>query len=261
MPRYRLHVSYDGTDYCGWQKQGVHKYASPLPSLQQTLESALAHILNHPVEVSASGRTDAGVHALKQVCHFESSAKMPIDLCWALRSKLPPSISVKESFLVPDDFHATLSAVRKTYRYWIWNHPRPPALLARYSWWLREPLSLVALNEISTALIGKKDFASFRTKGTPVKTTVREIFSAEWNQRPSGLLEFNITGGGFMKQMVRNIVGTLTNLAEAGETSQKMSHIISLVDRRAAGVTAPPQGLFLRQVYYPKSLDIQCRQI
>lgn len=261
MARYRMLISYDGTDYCGWQKQKDHKHGPDLPSIQQTLEIALGNILNHPVDISASGRTDAGVHAVGQVVHFETERKMPQDLCWALKSKLPNSISAKQVWLAPDDFHATISAVNKTYRYWIWNHPRAPALLARYSWWIRNPLSLDFLNQVSQQLIGTQDFASFRSVGTPTKTTFRRIDRAEWVQKRPGLLQFSITGGGFMKQMVRNIVGTSVDLELKGKEAKMMSDIIALKDRTKAGPAAPPQGLFLLKVRYPKALDNKCRQL
>lgn len=250
--KYKMIVSYDGTDFCGWQRQKPHKHAGHLPSIQETIEQALGKILNHPVDVSASGRTDAGVHALNQVCHFETERTLPKDLCWALKSQLPETISAKSVVEVSPDFHATLSAVRKTYRYWIWNHPRAPALLNRFTWWLRHPLDLEKLNELSQPLLGEKDFASFRTMGTELKTTVRRIERVEWVLRRPGLLEFRITGNGFMKQMVRNIVGTIVGLEKAGETPEKMNEIIGLCDRRRAGTTAPAQGLFLYNVEYPK---------
>lgn len=261
MARYRLLVSYDGTDYCGWQKQKDHEHGPDLPSLQETLERALGSILNHQVDLCASGRTDAGVHALGQVCHFESDRQMPRDLCWALKSKLPSSISAKSLWLAPDDFHATISAEQKTYRYWIWNHARPTALLSRYSWWIRQPLRLDYLNEVAQQLIGEKDFASFRSVGTPVKHTIRRIDRAVWRQRHPGLVEFSITGGGFMKQMVRNIVGTQVEMDMRGRDVEMLSNIINLKDRTKAGVTAPAQGLFLVNVRYPKALDNGCRQI
>ncbi|PWU12856.1 MAG: tRNA pseudouridine(38-40) synthase TruA [Bdellovibrio sp.] len=251
MARYRLIVSYDGTDFCGWQRQKSHAHASPLPSIQQTLETALTRVLNHPVSLSASGRTDAGVHAVAQVCHFDTDRKLPRDLCWALKSQLPPSISVKDCQPVPAYFHATLSATRKTYRYWIWNHPRAPALLCRYSWWIRRPLDLALLNQLTEPLVGEHDFASFRSEGTPVRHTVRKIHRAVWRQRREGIIEFSVTGNGFLKQMVRNLVGTLVTLSWNDPNPEKIKQIMKLKDRTKAGMAAPPQGLFLLHVVYP----------
>lgn len=261
MARIKLLISYDGTDYCGWQKQKEHAFASELPTLQETIEKALSKVFNEPISMSASGRTDAGVHAQAQVGHFDTDRPLPKDLCWAMRSLLPPSIVIKAAWIAPDEFHSTLSATHKTYRYWIWNRPRSSALLHRYSWWIRQPLDIDFLNTASQYLVKKQDFKSFQTTGTPVLTTVREVFAAHWKARPNGLVEFEITGSGFLKQMVRNISGTIVNLQLKGQTPEMMQEILAACDRRKAGVTAPPNGLFLHKVYYPRKLDKKCRRI
>lgn len=261
MARYKLLISYDGTDFCGWQKQKDHKHGPELPSIQQTIEQALKKLFSHPVSVSASGRTDAGVHAVGQVCHFETEKNIPRDLCWALRGILPQTISAKALWLAPDDFHSTISAVSKTYRYWIWNHPRSPALMGRYSWWIRSPLETESLNQYAAKFIGEHDFASFRSMGTEVKHTVRRITSATWTQRKPGLFQFEVTGNGFMKQMVRNLVGTQLDLCLKSQAPEIIEEILNKKDRQAAGTAAPPQGLFLYRVFYPKILDSQCRRL
>lgn len=262
MTKIRLLVSYDGTDYCGWQRQKPHKHASPKPSIQETLEKALSQIFNEPISLSGSGRTDSGVHALGQVCHFETSrTTFPKDLCWALKSFLPSSVAVKDACIAPEDFHATLSATHKTYKYWVWNSERPSALLARYSNWIRSPLDLDYLNQQAALLIGEKDFKSFQSVGTEVQHTVRQIYSAEWKQRKGSLIEFRITGSGFLKQMVRNIVGTQLDLMQKRRPIEQIEQILEYKDRQKAGPAAPPQGLFLSRVYYPQDLDKRCRQI
>jgi len=256
-------VSYDGTDFCGWQKQMAHKHAPEKPSLQETLEKALEQIFRTPIDLSASGRTDAGVHAVGQVCHFDipEDRKIPKDLCWALRGHLPDSISPKAVWLAPRQFHSTISAYKKTYKYWIWNHHRPPALLARYSWWIRRDLDIDKLNALAAHLVGEQDFASFKSVGTEVKHTVRTIHVARWSWRRPGLLEFEVTGSGFMKQMVRNMVGTQVELVQKGQPVEKIKEMIEYRDRQKSGPAAPAQGLFLRRVYYPKALDSQCRKL
>ena len=261
MARIKLIVSYDGTDFCGWQKQKDHAHASEKPSLQETLEKAHEKIFREKIDLSGSGRTDAGVHALAQVCHFDTEKTLPKDLCWALKSKLPDSIVAKSAWIAADDFHATRSATHKTYKYWIWNSPRSTALLARYSQWIRQPLDLDYLNEQAKYLVGKQDFKSFQSTGTPVSSTVREIYSAQWKMKKKNLIEFEITGSGFLKQMVRNIVGTQTDFALRGYPAEKMKEVLKAQDRKKAGPTAPGQGLFLYRVYYPQSLDNKCRQI
>lgn len=261
MQKIKLIISYDGTDFCGWQKQKDHIHGPEKPSLQETVEKALKKVLNQEVDLSASGRTDAGVHALAQVAHFSTDSKLPKDLCWATRSYLPPSVVVKSAWLAPKEFHATLSATHKTYRYWIWNAQRPSALMARYSNWIRTPLDLKYLNEQAQFLVKNQDFKSFQSTGTPVKTTVREVYKAEWLQRRNNLVEFRITGNGFLKQMVRNIAGTQLDLLLKGHPIEKIEEILAAKDRQQALTTAPAQGLFLSRVYYPRVLDNECRQI
>ncbi len=259
--RIKLLISYDGTDYCGWQKQKDHKHGPEKPSLQETIEKTLSRIFNQPISLSASGRTDAGVHALAQIAHFDTTGKIPKDLCWATRSLLPPSIVVKAAWEAPAQFHSTLSATHKTYRYWVWNSQRPTALLARMSHWVRTPLDLDYLNEQTLYLSKNQDFKSFQSVGTEVAHTVREIYQAQWKQRKGPLVEFEITGSGFLKQMVRNIVGTQLDLCLKGQPIEMMGEIIEAKDRRKALTTAPAQGLFLTRVYYPSDLDNRCRQI
>ena len=261
MPRIKLILSYDGTDFCGWQKQKDHAQASELPSLQETIELALEKIFRHKISLSASGRTDAGVHAVAQIAHFDTDRPMPQDLSWALRAHLPASIVVKNAFIAPDEFHSTISAEKKTYRYWIWNRPRPTALLARYSWWIRQSLDLNQLNECAKYLISKQDFESFRSAGTAVNHTIREIYSARWTERKPGLVQFEVTGSGFLKQMVRNMVGTQIEFALKKQPAFRMVEVLEAKDRKKAGPAAPAQGLFLYKVYYPKALDNKCRRI
>jgi tRNA pseudouridine38-40 synthase len=264
MTKIKLLLSYDGTDFCGWQKQKEHKHASELPSLQETVEKSLQQIFKHEIKLHASGRTDAGVHAVGQVVDFVTDRpekNLPKDLCWALRGYLPESIAAKAAWVAPKEFHSTLSATKKTYRYWVWNHARPTALLNRYTCWIRQPLDLDYLNTQAKALVKRQDFASFKSVGTPVKHTIREIYSARWWQRKAGLIEFEITGNGFMKQMVRNIVGTQIDLFLKNQPVERLEQILELKDRTKAGPAAVPQGLFLAKVYYPKNLDNRCRRI
>jgi tRNA pseudouridine38-40 synthase len=261
MQRIRFLVSYDGTDFCGWQKQNH----MPNKSVQQTLEEVLTGIFQEKITLFASGRTDAGVHAVGQVCHFDTERPVERlqnwDLAWAMKSRLPRSISVKKVWLAPPDFHATLSAERKTYRYLIYNKMRAGAFLTRYADWARHPISIQHLQESAKFLLGKQDFKSFQSVGSPVTHTVREIYQADWQWRKSDLLQFTITGNGFMKQMVRNIVGTQMMLEKKGLAPETLRDIIAVQDRKQAGPAAPPEGLFLMRVYYPQELDIRCREI
>lgn len=259
--KVKFFVSYDGTDFCGWQRQGPEA----LPSVQETLDQALAQLFQRKITLFASGRTDAGVHALAQVCHFDidiSEEKLRSrDLCWALRGILPPSISVRKAWIAPDEFHATLSATHKTYKYFIYNHRRSNPFLRRTSHWARFPLDLAHLQASSQYLLGKQDFKSFKSQGSTVKTTVRTIMEARWERKTPHMLEFTITGQGFLKQMVRNIVGTQLKLEKEKRDPAEMATIIAAQDRTKAGAPAPPQGLFLWRVFYPTHLDKQCRPL
>lgn len=252
--RIRFLVSYDGTDYCGWQRQKHHK----LTSVQAVLEEAISSLLNEPVSVSASGRTDTGVHAVGQVCHFDTNYPTEKlknwDLAWALRHKLPPSIVVRKLEIAPPNFHATISAYKKTYRYYVYNSFRASPHWHRYSCWIRKELDLDHLRISTEYLMGKMDFKSLQSTGTTVTHTVREIYFARWWQQSPHLLIFEVTGSGFLKQMVRNIVGTQLMLEKKGFSPHMMKDILESKDRTQAGAPAPAAGLFLWKVYYPKLL-------
>ena len=259
MPKIRFTVSYDGTDYCGWQKQNHGE----TPSIAQTIEKSLSKVFDEDITLYASGRTDAGVHALNQVCHFTTTKtlKKGWDVCWALNAHLPRSIVVKKAWLAPDEFHATLSATHKTYRYWVFNRHRASPTLARFSHWIRQPVDIDYLNRSSELIKGFHDFKSFQSVGTPVNSTERHIYSARWIRRRPDLLQFEVTGSGFLKQMVRNIVGTQLMLERKGDPAEKIREIIDLKDRTKAGPPAPAEGLFLFKVYYPSELDKECLEI
>ena len=261
MTKIKFTVAYDGTGFCGWQKQKPEDQIS----VAQVIEAALERVFNEKIVLFASGRTDAGVHALNQVCHFVTTRKIDPakkwDLCWALNSYLPPSIVTKKAWIAPEDFHATLSATHKTYRYLIANRPRPSAHLARHMDWVRLPIDIDHLKASSKFLLGKQDFKSFQSVGTPVHDTVREIYQADWEWRRPEILQFTITGSGFLKQMVRNIVGTSMMIERKGEKPNKMKELIDLKDRRQSGPPAPAQGLYLMKVYYPQDLDIRCIEL
>ncbi|QDK36554.1 tRNA pseudouridine(38-40) synthase TruA [Bdellovibrio sp. NC01] len=261
MTKVRFTVSYDGTGYCGWQKQKPEDQVS----VAQVIEEALQKIFNEKIVLFASGRTDAGVHALNQVCHFSTQRVLDPakkwDFCWALNTHLPAGIVVKKAWIAPEEFHATLSATHKTYRYLIMNKPRPSAHLSRHMHWARLPIDIEHLKASSKFLLGNQDFKSFQSVGTPVKDTIREIYKAEWEWRREGVLQFTVTGSGFLKQMVRNIVGTSLMLEKKGLDPSKMQEIIEAKDRKQAGPPAPAEGLYLMRVYYPQDLDIRCLEL
>lgn len=261
MTKVRFTVAYDGTGYCGWQKQKQENQIS----VAHVIEKALERVFNEKITLFASGRTDAGVHALNQVCHFSTQRKIDPaknwDICWALNSHLPSGIVVKKAWIAPEEFHATISATHKTYRYLILNRSRPSAHLNRYMDWIRKDVDIEHLRVSSRFLLGNHDFKSFQSVGTPITDTVREIFRADWEWRKPHVLQFTITGDGFLKQMVRNIVGTGLMLERRQEDPMRMKEILESMDRRQAGPPAPAQGLYLMRVYYPQDLDKQCIEL
>ncbi len=256
--RIKLLISYDGTDYAGWQRQ------TNAVSVQGTLEAALKKFYGKPVNLMGASRTDTGVHALGQVAHFDAP-RSPTqgDLRYALNSLTPPSIVVKQAWIAPSDFHAIASSDKKTYHYRILNRRVPSALRHRYTYWLRSSLDLSYLQTASEYLLGRHDFRSFQTTGTKVKSTIREILDVHWERRGLGeeIVEFRITGNGFLKQMVRNIVGTIVDLHLNTASPERVREILEACDRRKAGPTAPPQGLYLSTVSYPHELDNKCRKL
>lgn len=258
--RIKLLVAYDGTDFCGWQRQS-HKDQI---SIAATLEKALEKVFNEPIKIYSSGRTDAGVHAYGQVCHFDtvsySKRGKKWDLCWSVNAKLPASIVVKKAWVAPNDFHATYSALRKTYRYVILNSHRPNPFLNRYAFWTHRPIQIVPLQKGCEFILGTHDFKSLQSSGSVVSHTNRIIYQAVWEKEGS-YLRFTITGNGFLKQMVRNIVGTQLLLEQKNLPPETMKEILNLKDRTVAGPPAPPQGLFLMKVYYPQNLDNRCIEI
>ncbi len=258
--KIKLLISYDGTDFEGWQRQAAGQL-----TIQQSVETALSTMLNERILIIGSGRTDSGVHAEGQVAHFATDKEIDGRSFYSgVNSLLPHSIAVLKAWKAPSDFHAQQSAVSKTYRYLIYNSPIPNPLRRRWTTWLRRKLSVEKLNEICKPLAGQHDFKAFRTSGTDVKTTVRKITELQWIERENKEIEFRVSGTGFLKQMIRNIVGTALDLHQlesgaAGAT--EMSRILASLDRREAKASAPPTGLYLHKVDYPRELDNKCLEI
>lgn len=255
--KIKMLVSYDGTDFAGWQRQKSHQ-----PTIQGSLEGALARIFNQPISLCGSGRTDAGVHARAQVAHFWAPKEIGGEkLLYALNSLTPKGVAIQGLWRAPDHFHAMVSARKKAYIYEIYNSQTPSALRERFSLWLRDDFDLELLNRYSQILLGRQDFKSFQTNGSGVQDTVREIFEARWERLENNRLTFRITGDGFLRQMVRNIVGTLIELHRKRAEPSILVEILQSLDRRVAGTTALPQGLCLHSVSYPTELDNQCRKL
>ena len=255
--KVKVLIAYDGTDFAGWQRQESGK-----ATIQGSIEEALSHFFNQPLTIFGAGRTDAGVHAKGQVAHFLApKAFEGKKLLYALNSLTPQSISLHGLWEVPKDFHARTSARWKTYIYEIDNGLTPCVFKKRFSLWQKGRFDIELLNHYAQTLLGSQDFKSFQNQGSEVSHTVREIFEAKWERLAKDRLTFRITGNGFLRQMVRNIVGTLLKLHQEKAPSSVLVDIIHSQDRQCAGATAPPQGLCLDAIFYPDSLDSQCRKL
>ncbi|AEH45242.1 tRNA pseudouridine synthase A [Thermodesulfatator indicus DSM 15286] len=247
MRNIKLTISYDGTNYLGWQKQKVG------PTIQGVLEDTLKRLLGHKIKLRAAGRTDAGVHALGQVANFLTTNKMALeDMHRALNALLPRDISIVKVEEVPIKFNAQYDARYKTYFYQIYNHPIRNPIVRLYSWWVPQKLDIEAMKACVPLFVGQKDFASFKKAGTETKTTVRTVLSAELKRVPgvAGMLRFEISGRGFLRYMVRNIVGALVEVGLGKLTYEELASILEAKDRSLAPPPAPPQGLFLKEVIY-----------
>ena len=245
MRTLKIVVAYDGTEFVGWQRQGKGV------SVQGLIEEALTAIEGAPITLHGAGRTDSGAHALGQVASVRLAAPIDDDqLRRALNAHLPDSIRVTSVTTVADDFHARFSATGKAYEYRIWNAPTIPPFIRLYAWHVIEPLDLDAMREATTAIPGEHDFAGFRSARSVNHTTVREITSAGWRTPGESLLVFDIAGKGFLRYMVRSLVGTLVEIGRGQRPASDMARLLANPDRSAAGRTAPALGLFLMKVDY-----------
>lgn len=242
--RLVLGIEYDGTAFSGWQSQDGAR------TVQGVLEQAISEVADHPVKVVCAGRTDAGVHALEQVVHFDTDCRRP-DRAWTLgvNSNLPGDVNVRWMRPAPPDFHARFSASSRSYRFWIFNSPLRSALLRHRTWWVRRPLDLAPMQQAAKALLGEHDFSAFRAAECQAKTSVRTI-TAMSVTRSGALLRFDVTANAFLHHMVRNIVGTLVVVGRGDEGSGWVDQVLRGADRRDAGATAAACGLYLRRVQY-----------
>jgi len=240
----RLVVEYDGSQLHGWQRQ--HN----APTVQQHLEEALGKLLTHETPVIGASRTDAGVHARGQVASFRTEREIPLHgIRRGLNSLLPATIAVRDAAEVPEEFHPRFSATGKHYRYTILTrNERSPRLRDR-AWHHPEPLDVAAMQEAARALIGEHDFSAFRAAGC-TKTTMRRVDVIALTRAQPYLLEVDIRGNAFLRQMVRIIVGTLTEVGTGKRPPRQVAEILASKDRVQAGITAPAHGLELIEVRY-----------
>jgi tRNA pseudouridine38-40 synthase len=242
--RLKLLLEYSGTRYHGWQVQ------PNAVTVQGTLEACLARLTNAPVRLHAAGRTDAGVHALGQVVHFDTTSTIALPaLVRGANSLLPSDIVVRQAEDVPMHFHARYSARRKTYAYIVHNHSVPSALRAPYAWHVPQALALPAMREAARVLLGRHDFSAFRAASCTARDPWRSLFCLRILGHAECLV-FVLSADGFLQHMVRTIVGTLAAMGRAQIPADAMATILQSGQRQYAGPTAPAHGLFLVRVFY-----------
>jgi tRNA pseudouridine38-40 synthase len=245
MRTLKLVLEYDGFDYHGWQVQ------AETPTIQGVIEAALEKILGEGVRIHGAGRTDAKVHALGQVASLRCSSEIPpTALQRALNSLLPRDVGVLEVEDVPADFHARFSALGKVYVYRIVNRPVQAPLRSRYTWHISQELDLAAMMLAVGYLQGTHDFKSFQASGSEVRTTTRTLMQVTVTRERDEMV-ISCMANGFLRHMVRNIVGTLVEVGRGARSPADLKRILDGRDRQLAGATAPPHGLCLGQVIYP----------
>lgn len=251
---FKITVAYDGTEFSGWQRQRGQR------TVQQAVEEAWQAITAEAVAVTASGRTDAGVHAMGQVVGVESRTQLPCSqLAMGLNAKLPDDVLVRRVEPAPDGFHATADARSKRYRYLIHNARTPPLFDRRYVWHVPSPLDAGQMHEAGQRLVGMHDFACFQSVGSPRESTVRTIdaVTVERGNWATGYgiggddqVAIDVTGDGFLYHMVRAIAGTLVRVGQGRRNAEWLSEVLESCDRKQAGQTAPASGLMLMEVWY-----------
>ena len=241
----KLTISYDGTDFSGWQVQAAER------SVQGVLEEALGDLHGHPVSLIGAGRTDSGVHAVGQVGNFRTDKDGIPDWKFrdAVNARLPGDVRILRSERVSDDFHARRDAVNRRYEYRLLEGIAAPAHLSRYAWLVKRFPPLPALNSMARAVCGTHDFTTFAAAGDASESRVRRIEHAAFLS-DGRFVVFRISGNAFLWRMVRSLVGTLIDLGQRGGDEDAMRGILQSRNRDAAGPTAPPRGLFLTKVSY-----------
>jgi tRNA pseudouridine38-40 synthase len=241
----RLILEYDGTRYFGWQRQKEE------PTVQGVLEGAVHRVTGALSPLIASGRTDAGVHAFHQVCHFKTSSEVPpAALKKGLNALTPSDIYIKHADYVPQDFHARYSSRSKVYEYSVLNRPDPDVFLRAYCWHVSNELDMEAMKACMAHLRGKHDFSSFRSSGSSTVNPVRDMMSSELFRAHADRLRFLFEANGFLRHMVRNIVGTVIEVGRGKRTYGDFVELFEARDRRLAGIKAPAHGLCLVMVKY-----------
>ncbi|WP_085316450.1 tRNA pseudouridine(38-40) synthase TruA [Derxia lacustris] len=247
MPRIALGIEYDGGGYHGWQVQ------RDLPSVQVAVEAAIARFVALPgrIEVVVAGRTDAGVHARGQVAHCDVPVeRTPASWVRGLNALLPDDIAVRWMAPVADRFHARFDAVRRDYRYLIWNHPLRSPLLRRHAAWCFRPLDEAAMHRAAQALVGEHDFSCFRSSECQAKSPVKTLYEVSVARRGE-FVELHIAASAFLHHMVRNVVGSLVYVGSGRMPEAWIGELLVQRDRKLAAPTYAAEGLYFESVDYP----------
>ncbi|WP_297527081.1 tRNA pseudouridine(38-40) synthase TruA [Thiohalobacter sp.] len=250
MTRIALGIEYDGSAFNGWQSQ------PHAPSVQDAVEAALSRVADHRVRVVCAGRTDTGVHATAQVVHFDTHAVRERH-AWVLggNANLPDTVSILWAREVADDFHARFSARTRSYRYVILRRAARPALLARRVSWVHKALDVAPMQAAARHLLGEHDFSAFRALACQAKHPVRTIHRLELSEA-GPFIHLDIEANAFLHHMVRNIAGTLMAVGSGERSPDWVAEVLAARDRALAGITAPPDGLYLVGVRYPQAFGL-----
>lgn len=253
--RYALGIEYDGTNYCGWQRQnnGI--------GVQQRVEEALSKIANEPVEVICAGRTDTGVNATNQVVHFDT-AQVRKEVAWTLgvNTHLPPDIAVSWVKQVPEEFHARFSATARQYRYIIYNSRLRSAILHNGLSFCHQPLDENLMHQAAQLLVGRHDFTSYRTVHCQSHSAIRTLYHIKVN-RFNNYIVIEVKGNAFLHHMVRNIAGSLMEVGQGDRPVSWIKDVLDAQNRCAAGMTAASAGLYFVDVDYPEQFNIPKREL
>ena len=242
--QFRLLIEYDGTDYQGWQIQPDGC------TIQATVEHGLMRLLGHPARAVAAGRTDAGVHAAGQVVCFHTSRQLSADTVQrALNALTPADVAVRAVDVVPEGFDPRRAAKSRLYTYRIWNRPTGSPFWRRYAWHIARPLADEAMGSAAAVLVGEHDFTSFRAAGCDAAEPIRCVYRSHVERR-ADLMCYEIEATGFLRHMVRNIVGTLVEVGQRTRRGEDIEALLRARDRTLAGITAPAHGLCLMEIKY-----------
>ncbi len=248
MRHLKLTLAYDGTNFSGWQWQPKQR------TVQGHLEAAIREITGEETRITSSGRTDAGVHAIGQVAAWPTASKHPTDvLLRGLNANTPRDLVIRDVAEAPEGFHAIIDSVSKRYRYLLYDDPIRDVFARHYVWQLWRPLDVNAMHQGAQSLLGEHNFKSYETAGSPRKSSVRKIHDIAVERKMTDHGErivLEVEANGFLYNMVRNIVGTLVEVGKGNYRPEWVGEVLAQQDRRAAGQTAPPQGLYLLKVNF-----------